>query len=480
MTTLLLPGRWHAISRDQESALRRQIDAVNPSKLVFLITAADQAGTKRHPLSANERTAIVQALAASLGRPYEIYRTVDIADASAWVEHACSTVAIASGGTTRLDPADTVVLSSNPDVLRHFTDAGFRTVAMQFQGALPLDVLGAIRAGGDWEKLASDGTIRVYRQHGLVERVRDIFADVLLTDDGELSTGRDFRVYAAGMDASLGVKITDLCPHVVPGTIVDKGCGTGTLLVHLSQLFPTSQIIGMDLSRELLQTAESQFYPQHNVSILKGNIIPQRFQAGSVATVIFSSVLHEVYSYNGYDRDQVRLALRSTRTELRPGGRVIIRDGVRPKRRRVWMRCDAETEERFRRFAQDFKGKAALPGARFRERRVDGRTWFVLGLHEANEFFSKKDYLRNWAIEVNEEFGIFTLPQWRRELRALGYRVLVARSYLNPWILENRYRGRVWLHVGTRSGPGAEVPFPDTTIVLVAEAPGLTTRRRGD
>jgi hypothetical protein len=144
------------------------------------------------------------------------------------------------------------------------------------------------------------------------------------------------------------------------------------------------------------------------------------------------------------------------------------------------MRCDAETEERFRRFSQDFKGKAALPGVRFRERRVDGQTWFVLSLHEANEFLSKKDYLRNWAIEVNEEFGVFTLPQWRRELRALGYRVLVARSYLNPWILENRYRGQLWLHADTRTGPGAEVPFPDTTAVLVAEAPGLTTRRRGD
>jgi SAM-dependent methyltransferase len=293
-----------------------------------------------------------------------------------------------------------------------------------------------------------------------------------LTQDGELSTGRDFRVYAAGMDASIAVKITDLCPHVLPGTIVDKGCGTGTLLVHLSRLFPQSQIIGMDLSRELLRIAESQYYPNHNVSIVKGNIIHERFAPGTVSTVLFSSVIHEVYSYNGYDHDQVRRALSNTRRELRPGGRVIVRDGLKPAGGRVWMRCDDETERRFRKFALEFKGKSATPGVRFRECELDGRNWFVLGLHEANEFLSKKDYLENWAIEVQEEFGVFTLAEWVRELEALGYQVLEARSYLNPWILENRYRDRVWLHADTGRGPGEEIAFPDTTAVLVASSRG--------
>jgi SAM-dependent methyltransferase len=244
------------------------------------------------------------------------------------------------------------------------------------------------------------------------------------------------------------------------------------LLVHLSRLFPQSQIIGMDLSRELLRIAESQYYPNHNVSIVKGNIIHERFAPGTVSTVLFSSVLHEVYSYNGYDHDQVRLALSNTRRELRAGGCVIIRDGIKPAGDRVWMRCDGETERRFRKFAIEFKSKSATPGVRFRECKRGGRNWFVLGLHEANEFLSKKDYLENWAIEVQEEFGVFTLAEWVRELEALGYQVLEARSYLNPWILENRYRGRVWLHANAGKGPGQEIAFPDTTAVLVASRRG--------
>jgi hypothetical protein len=93
----------------------------------------------------------------------------------------------------------------------------------------------------------------------------------------------------------------------------------------------------------------------------------------------------------------------------------------------------------------------------------------VLSLHDANEFLSKKDYLENWAIEVNEEFGVFTLDGWRRELEELGYRVNAARSYLNEWIRDNRYRGRVWLHADGGDGPGAELPFPDTTAVIVGQ-----------
>src|SRR5262249_10331529 len=297
---------------------------------------------------------------------------------------------------------------------------------------------------------------------------RPILRGNAMPDDGELSTGRNFRVYAAGMDASLAVKIDDICPHVRPGTIVDKGCGTGKLLVHLSAAWPSSRIVGIDVSKELLRTAKIQPYPHPNVTILQGNIIQQHFPARSVSTVIFSSVIHEIFSYNGYDRDAVRQALRNTRIELESAGRVIIRDGVKPEGGNVWMRCDGVTEQRFRRFARDFKSNSPSPGVAYEERIHDGRSWFVLSIHDANEFLSKKDYLENWVIEVNEEFGVFTLAEWRGELEALGHRILEARSYVNPWILEHRYRGRVWLRADGGDRPGAELPFPDTTALIVS------------
>lgn len=466
MRNLLLIGRWHAVTKDQEATLRQQIDQAGPGRLLFVITAADQAGTQRNPLPLQARQEIVRGLASRLGRPHVIQSVPDTLADSQWVEH----VEKAVGGGVTVSPETTTVVTSNPDVRDRFTARGYPVLRQEFTGALPADLLGAIVSGEHWQDLANEDTLRVYQERNLEPKVRSIFGDVLLTHEGELSTGRDFRVYAAGMDASMAVKVEDICPYIVSGRIVDKGCGTGKFLVHLSQLFPTTPIVGMDLSRELLRTAESQHYVHQNVSIVMANIIHRRFPPGTVGTVIFSSVMHEIYSYTGYDRESVRVALRTTREELRTGGRVIIRDGVSPGQGRVWMRCDAETERRFRRFAKEFKGKSASPGVPFHERSHAGQIWFVLTLHEANEFLSKKDYLENWAIEVNEEFGVFTLAGWRSELEQTGYRVVEARSYLNPWILEHRYRGQAWLHADAGDRPGPELPFPDTTAMIVGEA----------
>jgi hypothetical protein len=121
-------------------------------------------------------------------------------------------------------------------------------------------------------------------------------------------------------------------------------------------------------------------------------------------------------------------------------------------------------------FAHDFKTKSAEPGVRFVKRHWGGQDWFVLTIHDANEFLSKKDYIENWNIEVNEEFGTFQLEEWMRELEALRYRVVHARSYLNEWILVNRYVNRVALHADLGDKPGDLLQFPDTTAVLVGEA----------
>lgn len=470
ITNLLLIGRWHGVTRDQQKALRRSVEEAGPGKLVFVITAADQAGTKRHPLKVEERRQIVIALAGEFGRPYEVHAVVDIKESDRWVQHLREVVLAESSGATSLDPANTVVLSANHDVIGLFQQAGYPTNSPHFEGAMPADMLATISTGGDWRQLATEATRQVFEANGVGERVQGLFADVLLTEDGELSTGRDFSIYIKGMDAGMALKVSDMAPSVRPGRIVDKGCGSGTLLVHLSNLHPTSEIIGMDLSRELLRAAEGQHYPSHNVSVVRGNIIHQRFPAASVDTTIFSSVMHEVFSYNGYDRDLVRLALRNTRTETKPHGRIIIRDGVAPSAGTVYMRCDAESEQRFLKFAHDFKGMSSQPGVKFAERVLGGQTWFILDLHDANEFLSKKDYLENWDIEVNEEFGVFTVDQWRDELEAAGFRILEARAYVNPWILDNRYQGRVWLHASGIDGPGTQLAFPDTTIVVVGEA----------
>lgn len=468
---LLLVGRWHGVTKDQERSLKRALKHVT-GKLVFVITADGQGGTKRHPLYSNERKLIAEGFAKKLGRPYEIHAAADIPDSLAWTGHITDVVKLESGGETLLDPTNTVLVSSNPDVNQHFAKAGFKAILPSTAGKLPIDLLQAVAKRGDWRAMATKETREVFEAHDVEERVVTLFSDLLLNDDGELSHGRDFAVYSQGMDASMAVKIQDICRWIVGNYIVDKGCGTGTLLIHLSNLHPKAQIVGMDLSRDLLHRSEGQHYANHNVAVVMGNIIHKRFAEGTVSTIIFSSVMHEVYSYNGYDRNQIRLALKNAWLELMVGGRVIIRDGVKPKDgdKLVWLKCkDAELEERFRKFAREFKGKSAKPGFAYEERVFDGATHFRVTLHEANEFLSKKDYVVNWAMEVNEEFGVWTTDEWAEEFTALGYRMVHCESYLNPWIEENRYEGHAWLFADEGGELGARLPYPHTTGVIVAE-----------
>jgi len=305
--------------------------------------------------------------------------------------------------------------------------------------------------------------------------------NALLTHEGELSSGRDFSVYVKGMDAGLALKIKDIVPYIRPGKIVDKGCANGSLLTHLSTLFPTSSIVGEDLSSELLKQARARHYDNNNVSLVRGNIIKRRFDKGSVDTIIFSSVMHEIYSYTGYDRAKVREALVNARYELVNQGRLIMRDGVSPidngtdentmNHRHAWLLCDEETERRFRRFAVDFKGKSRNPGVPFTEHRIDGVTHFNLSLHHAAEFLSKKDYLENWPIEVNEEFGVYGFTSWRKVFADAGFRIIEEESYVNPWVRANRYVGKAALFAIAKDGrPGSKLPFPKTTIRIAAEA----------
>ena len=96
-------------------------------------------------------------------------------------------------------------------------------------------MLHAIRSRENWRKLATHSTLRLFNKFGVEKRVRDLFSEVLVTEDGELSTGRDFGVYGSGMDASAKQKYDDIFPYVLSGLIGDMGCGTGILMWSTSR-----------------------------------------------------------------------------------------------------------------------------------------------------------------------------------------------------------------------------------------------------
>lgn len=186
--------------------------------------------------------------------------------------------------------------------------------------------------------------------------------------------------------------------------------------------------------------------------------------------------------------------------QLRPGGRLIIRDVVGPEdgdteillwcaesdglnppaeELSVDARRDAgwlqrlSTRTRFALFARDFRGPVRpLP---YVELEHGSRKMFRLTLRNAAEFLSKKDYTDNWQSEMNEEFCFWSFSRWKSVLAETGFRIREnpnrpesgSRVYTNAWIVEHRYSGSVQLV----SENDEALPWPPSNMVLVAEAP---------
>lgn len=455
----LLLGRFHAVTKSQSDWLA-SLATAPVERIVCVVTSANQSGTRRNPLDVTTREAMLKPALARSGKPFEVVRIDDIPDSTQWVEHVIAQVRGQLG--VELAPGNTLLFSANRDVDALFRAGGFTIVTQEISGLTPHELVQRVVDGKGWEDAASPEAREVLNRPAVVESLRGIFRQTLLNDDGELGHFRDFLSYGAQMDASLVQKLEDLIRWVKPGCVVDKGCGTGKLLVELSRLFPTSRLVGVDLSREFLRLCDENTYATEDVALVFGNIIERNVAPGSASTVIYSSVMHEVHSYSNYQRAEIDRALSNCFEELQPGGRVLIRDGVSPEPatwRLRWL--DGALNERFERFAREFcHGR----GAKFERLGADT---VRLSSHDANEFLCKKDYLKNWHIEVHEEFGPLTLREWGRALERAGFVAKHLSEYANGWIVKHRYEGQVEL----LDDAGARLPWPATNMIVVGEKP---------
>ena len=109
----------------------------------------------------------------------------------------------------------------------------------------------------------------------------------------------NLKVYNDNMRKSLLDKAYFLS-FVDSDIFVDFGCADGSLLKHIHEMFPDKTLIGYDISADMLNIAEQNLQGcnialyndfQSVISLIKST------EGESNATLILSSVIHEVYSY---------------------------------------------------------------------------------------------------------------------------------------------------------------------------------------
>jgi len=149
-----------------------------------------------------------------------------------------------------------------------------------------------------------------------------------------------------------------------------------------------------------------------------------------------SSVLHEVYSYNDYSMSAVIVCLSNCARELKPGGRIIVRDiwSPEPDKPRWRLEMEPEVWDLF----LDLHDRSPEP---LRCDELDSaRRTARFSTAAAVELLSKKDYRQHWELELKERYTSVPLSTFHEVAHTLELNILHAEPSRNNWIVENRWR----------------------------------------
>jgi len=501
----------------------KPIELIEPIQtLLWAVTSANHCNTRRNPLPAHRREVAIEEFATQLDVDSYVFLIDDLGFTERYSEYVLKKICVDSLGRFALTPENTLVASSTPEVISQYERLGYRVLPVElldrdkvtFVADPPWEVMNKIIADGlkgeDWRtnshfigKVAR-ATRRLYKKYGYGDQIIDLHRSPLLTEDGDLTATRDYNTYVRSFDSGASRKLSLVREFVQPGRIVDIGCCTGALLRELTfePKLRESDFYGIEVARplyaECLHRKEQGLFGAENVFFYQKDFAAgQLFASNSINTFTTFALTHEIESYSG--RDALESFIHTLYAQLAIGGCWINVDvvGPRDKTKRVLMKLIKEdgiegkdgiakdtdkqfasedrqglkefleglsTYERFLRFAKDFRRDEGFQLS-YEVVHRGSEQFIALSLQDACEFLSKKDYTDNWSSEMHETFCFWDFPEWMAAVRGAGFRVLEASTdYVNPWIVDNRYRNRVELYDESLQ----PMEYPVTNMVLVA------------
>ena len=107
-------------------------------------------------------------------------------------------------------------------------------------------------------------------------------------------------------------------------SVLDFGCGTGTLLRMLLQRFPSLTAVGLDVDEQVLEIAAQKLFPLAP-PLVKYDGVNIPFSSGAFDSVLTSLAVHHI------PRNQKVALFRELKRVLRAGGRLFILDFTKPQ-----------------------------------------------------------------------------------------------------------------------------------------------------
>ena len=289
--------------------------------------------------------------------------------------------------------------------------------------------------------------------------------------------------YLATMNAARSDKARML-DFAVPGTIVEVGPGGGVVLELCAERFRGTRVVGLDVSRAVVEALQQKTAGgDAGYEVLEGDAfeLPRIFGVGEVTTVIFCSVLHEIFSYVPWGDPPARFRLEAVDAivaaayrALAPGGRIVVRDGVAPPDEpRVVEFLDPAWREGLDLFQKCYEPRR-ISFVELSPRRVR------LGARDLYEFLTTFTWgPDSFPYEVREQRAVLPRDEYEARLVAAcsaaeperPARALVVPADLASY-LQPGYPANILPHLRILDARAeVEVPMPDVNGVIVLEKP---------
>lgn len=309
-------------------------------------------------------------------------------------------------------------------------------------------------------------------------------ATMLLLDLFELRKDKFDRLYneeeyLETMNQSLEYKtvVADYIPEQASGnTIIDIGPGKGALMDYIVDKFPASKVIGVDMSQNVIDELKKIKNTQGKQwDFIKGDVrnlsslyktagpLKEYLMPGAVKSVIFCSVAHEIFSYNGFSYKALEESFTAAFDLLCVGGRLIIRDGIMTEQDEPRIiRFKSSDDMKFvEQYAKDFKGRKI-------EYRILSANEVMMPVNDCMEMLYTYTWgSESYAQEVQEQFGYFTPSEFQGFLsRILGKqaKIIECKHYL-----QKGYEEHLLPKVEIFDKSYQPVSLPDSTCLIVVE-----------
>lgn len=276
--------------------------------------------------------------------------------------------------------------------------------------------------------------------------------------------------YLNTMNKSINQKAIIL-NYLVGNDILDVGPGGGALMDLILEKNKNLNVYGIDIASNVIDALNKKKKDESKKwNVIKGDALNLNnyFEKESMDTIIYSSIIHELFSYieyNGrkFNYEVIIKTLKSAYDILRKGGRIIIRDGIKTEQVNDYRIIEFKNTydlEILDRYCNDFKGRNITY-----QKIGDNKVKMLV--NDAMEFL----YTYTWgedsySLEVKEQFGYYTPSEYISMIKdnLEGVKIIECNAFL-----QDGYEKNLLNKISIYDEDMNVVKLPNSTCIIVVE-----------